>query len=186
MTNERFQSTSPVWFALGSVLALPAFLFLMFSPWVLLPVVGIAGITLAPAGILVRWARHQVGVRPAVEVPTRLVKTPAFVAQPQPLFQPVHGDVAVRVSQTHGTCPMGYTYREGAEYLFQNGSVTPELCPVAQQAIQPLVEQLRQGEYPTTVKPFCSSTNHEVVFELEAFRRKRKPRGSGAAAGITV
>jgi hypothetical protein len=66
---------------------------------------------------------------------------------------------------------MGYRYETGTEYVFQNGNVSPEFCPVARRALAPLVAQVRRGEIPGTLKPFCKTSVHEVVFEFAAGAR---------------
>lgn len=74
--------------------------------------------------------------------------------------------VKLRVASARGTCPMGYRYETGTEYVFLNGEVSPAFCPVARRALTPLVTQVRRGEIPGTLKPFCKTSVHEVVFEF--------------------
>lgn len=76
--------------------------------------------------------------------------------------------VRIRVATARGVCPMGYRFEAGTEYVFRNGETSPAFCPVARRALTPLVTQVRRGEIPATLKPFCKTSVHEIVFEFAA------------------
>jgi uncharacterized repeat protein (TIGR04076 family) len=92
------------------------------------------------------------------------VAAPVAVAAADAALAPVR----IRVAAARGTCPVGYRYEAGTEYVFRDGEVSPDFCPVARRALMPLVAQMRRGEIPRTLKPFCKTSVHEVVFEFAA------------------
>ncbi len=96
--------------------------------------------------------------------PTLLAPTPA---SPPLLQQAPAADVSMRVVAARGTCPLGYSFQVGDEFVFANGTAAPQLCRRAQQKLQPIVSQVRAGQYSTITLPYCKTKHHLVVFELQ-------------------
>ncbi|MBI4220573.1 MAG: hypothetical protein HY682_10540 [Chloroflexi bacterium] len=109
-------------------------------------------------------ARRRPEIKAWVVRPERKPAPATVLAQAEAAAAPVR----LRVASAHGVCPVGYQFEMGTEYIFQNGAVSPEICPVARRALMPFVAQVRRGEIPTTLKPFCKTAVHEVVFEFAA------------------
>ena len=166
----------------GTVLLSPLMLVLaingLFLGILLLPVFPLLAFGwLAFGGLAERAAPGRAAVpAPRAAGAVLSAQTPVSVAGAEPLPNPAAiaaaeaalAPVRLRVASAQGTCPVGYRYEMGAEYVFTNGHVSPAFCPVAQRALAPLVAQIRRGEIPTTLMPFCKTSVHEVVFEFAA------------------
>lgn len=174
-TRSMNQSSLPVWVAaMGLGVALPLLLLLVIVMWALVIVAGMALFVGIPIGVYMIGSR-LLSIRTTAE-PVALVRrktTEIMIPAPVgaiaviPDFEPLFETVSATVTRAHGTCPMGQTFKVGERYQFNNGHVEPGICPVAEKAIRPLVEQMRRGEYPAMILPQCVTKAHEVVFVLE-------------------
>ncbi len=178
-TRSNNPSRLPVWAAtFGLGIALPLILILATTAWALVIVAGMAlfiGTPIAAYMIGSRLLRIRTVPTPAAG-PTlvREIRIPGPRLLAPANLEPVTGAIAVTVARAVGTCPMGQTFKAGERYEFTNGHVDPDLCQVAERAIRPLVEQMRRGEYPEMIRPFCATGVHEVIFEIEAVSEKAR------------
>ena len=172
------QSSLPVWVAaIGLGVALPLLLILVIVMWALVIVAGMALFVGIPIGVYMIGSR-LLSIRRTAEpvAPVAMVRrktTEIMIPAPVPAiavipdFEPLFETVSATVTRAHGTCPMGPSFKVGERYEFTNGHVEPGICPVAEKAIRPLVEQMRRGEYPAMIRPQYVTKAHEVVFVLE-------------------
>ena len=169
------ESNGSIWVAIaGLSFAVPFLLMAVIVMWALVVAVGIAafiGVPVACYMMASRLARIRTTAQPVAVARRRtteiIIPAPAPAIASIPDFEPAFKTVSVTVARAHGTCPMGQTFNVGERYEFTNGHVEPGICPVAEKAIRPLVEQMRRGEYPEMIRPQCVTKAHEVVFVLE-------------------
>ncbi|MDP6823269.1 MAG: hypothetical protein QF554_08255 [Dehalococcoidia bacterium] len=178
-TRSKNEPGLPVWVAtFGLGIALPLILILAMTAWALLIVAGMAVFVGTPIAVYMIGSRLlRIGTVTTPAARPSLVREitipgPRLLAPAN--LEPVTGTVAVTVARAVGTCPMGQTFKAGERYEFTNGDVDPDLCPVAERAIRPLIEQMRRGEYPEMIRPYCATRVHEVIFEIEAVSAKAR------------
>ncbi len=180
MTSDNINVLAPILWVVGGFFLGVVLLAAMFGGFVLLLMMLAVVLIGAPFGLagMAAWKLWERRTVPALEMEAVAVgealEAPAPIAAdrvPTALPREVSAaHVSVRVVEAQGTCPLGFTFHAGDEFVFTNGTVAPQLCGRADKALRPLIEQLRAGDYHKIELPYCQTKQHLVVFELEKAR----------------